>query len=78
MLGLSCPKARGIFPDQGSNPCLLHWQVDSVPLSHQGSPLFLKIIFISAPPKSVYSTWLLNLSRFYLFVVMVGDCLGVV
>ena len=23
-----------IFPTQGSNPCLLHWQVDSLPLSH--------------------------------------------
>ena len=30
--------SRGIFPTQGSNPCLLHWQVDSWPLSHQGSP----------------------------------------
>ena len=27
--GLSCSTARGIFPDQGSNPCLLHWQADS-------------------------------------------------
>jgi len=27
----------GIFPDQGLNPCLLHWQVDSLPLSQQGS-----------------------------------------
>ena len=27
-----------LFPDQGSNPCLLHWQADSLPLSHQGSP----------------------------------------
>ena len=27
--GLSCSTACGIFPDQGSNPCLLHWQVDS-------------------------------------------------
>ena len=27
--GFSCPMARGIFPDQGSNPCTLHWQVDS-------------------------------------------------
>ena len=27
--GLSCSMARGIFPDQGLNPCLLHWQVDS-------------------------------------------------
>ena len=29
---------QGIFPDQGLNPCLLHWQVDSLPLSHNGSP----------------------------------------
>ena len=29
----------GIFPDQGSNPRLLPWQVDSSPLSHQGSPI---------------------------------------
>ena len=35
--GLSCSVACGIFLDQGSNPCLLHWQVDSLPLSHQGS-----------------------------------------
>ena len=27
--GLSCSVACGIFPDQGSNPCPLHWQVDS-------------------------------------------------
>ena len=38
-LGLSCSAACGIFPDQGSNPCLLHWQADSSPLSHQGSQL---------------------------------------
>ena len=28
---------QGIFPAQGLNPCLLHWQVGSLPLSHQGS-----------------------------------------
>ena len=38
MHGLSCPEACGIFPDQGSNPRLLHWQVDSKPLDNQGSP----------------------------------------
>ena len=27
--GLICSMAREIFPDQGSNPCPLHWQVDS-------------------------------------------------
>ena len=34
----SYPTACGIFLDQGSNLCPLHWQVDSLPLSHQGSP----------------------------------------
>ena len=34
----SCSVACGIFPDQGSNPCPLHWQADSQPLRHQGSP----------------------------------------
>ena len=27
--GLSCSAACGIFPDQGSNLCPLHWQADS-------------------------------------------------
>ena len=27
--GLSCPAACGIFPDQESNLCPLHWQADS-------------------------------------------------
>ena len=43
--GLSCSAACGIFPDQGLNPCPLHWQADSQPLRHQGSPsLFLLFI----------------------------------
>ena len=37
--GPSCSAACGIFPDQGSNPCLLHWQADSQPPRHQGSPV---------------------------------------
>ena len=36
--GPSCSAACGIFPDQGSNPFPLHWQADSQPLCHQGSP----------------------------------------
>ena len=52
--GLSCSTACGIFPDQGSNPCPLHWQADSQPLCHQGSPIlffnfyyfFNKFIFL--------------------------------
>ena len=37
--GPSCYAAHGILPDQGSNPCPLHWQADSQPLRHQGSPI---------------------------------------
>ena len=36
--GLSCSAVCGIFLDQGLNPSLLHWQVDSLPLSHQENP----------------------------------------
>ena len=36
--GPSCSAACGIFPDQGANLCSLHWQADSQPLRHQGSP----------------------------------------
>ena len=39
--GPSRSAACGIFPDQGSNPCPLHWQADSQPLRHQGSPVFV-------------------------------------
>ena len=46
----------GVFPDQGSNPCPLHWQADSQPLRHQGSPI-LQFWF-------VFSQWLTILSIF--------------
>ena len=36
--GLSCSEACGISPDRRSSLCHLHWQVDSLPPSHQGSP----------------------------------------
>ena len=59
--GPSCSGACGIFPDQGSNPCPPHWQADSQPLRHQGSPscfLILLFLFILQPmfyPKFVDS-----------------------
>ena len=37
--GLSCSVACGIFPDQGWNLWLLHLPANSLPLSHQGSPV---------------------------------------
>ena len=33
--GLSCSAACRIFLHQGLNWCVLHWQADSLPLSHQ-------------------------------------------
>ena len=41
--GPSCSAACGIFPDQVSNPCPLHWQADSQPLRHQGSPPIINV-----------------------------------
>ena len=35
--GLPFP-SLGIFLTQGLNLCLLHWQAESLPLSHLGSP----------------------------------------
>ena len=37
---LSCPVACGIFLDQGSTLCPMHWQRNSQPVDHQGSPGF--------------------------------------
>ena len=36
--GLSCSVACGIFPDQGLNPCALHWQADSEPRATREAP----------------------------------------
>ena len=33
--------------DQGSNPCLLHWQADSFLLSYQGSPYLCSFLHFS-------------------------------
>ena len=45
-VGLVAPEAGGISPDQGSNPCTLHWQVNSQPLDHKGSAVLHSFFFI--------------------------------
>ena len=49
---------QGIFPIQGWNPCVLLWQADSLPLSHQGSPIitFIKIKYCSSSVAKSYLT----------------------
>jgi len=46
-VGPSCSAPRGVFLDQRWNLCLLHWQVDSLPVSHQGSPCTWAIFILS-------------------------------
>ena len=41
----SCPVARGVFLDEGLNPCPLHKQVDSEPLDHQRNSSIFFLIF---------------------------------
>ena len=52
-MDFSCSIARGIFPDQGLNLCLLHWQVDSLSLSPTREALY--IFFLSLPPSLAIS-----------------------
>ena len=63
--GPSCSEACGIFPDQDSNPCPLHWQAYSQPLRHQGSPL---LSFKTSFLERIASTWCL------MFVVLQLPC----
>ena len=47
---LSCSAARGIFPDQGLNPCSLHWQAESYLPYHQRSlliALLMSVVFVN-------------------------------
>ena len=44
--GFSCSVACGIVPDQGSNPCPQHWQVDSFFFFNFLIKTIFKILFI--------------------------------
>ena len=54
--GLSCPRACGIGPSQGSSPRPLHGQLGSCPLCHQGAVPAL----------------LLNFSKIYIGVYLIN------
>ena len=76
---LCCSMACGILPDQGSNPCPLHWQADSQPLRHQGSPL-INIFWVNNLfwnfrdffYPSIFSTK--NWRQNYVFLSVLYDC----
>ena len=63
---------QGIFLNQGSNPYLLHWQADSLLLSHQGSTAWhTKVPSAAVSILQTYhwpsSTFALNFYEFFLF-----------
>ena len=56
--GPRCSAACGILPDQGSNPCPLHWQADSQSLHHQGSPHYIFLFStLQGHPSLVSVSW---------------------
>ena len=61
MHGVSCSAAGGIFSDQGLKVCPLHWQADSYPLHHQGSPtgvcLSFRVICYTALTNQYRQDW---------------------
>ena len=72
--GPSCSAACGIFPDQGSNPCPLHWQADSQPLHHQGSPWIVILNFWLQPSTALLGCLVYSCfgSCFHLTFLLVG------
>ena len=50
---LSCLEACGIFLDQESNQCQLHWQVGSYPLDLQGSPAYESLKVKAKEPEEI-------------------------
>ena len=63
--GPSCSAGRGILPDQGSNPCPLHWQADSQPRRHQGSPKYEFLNFFLNDPSLFCFALSLSYTRIY-------------
>ena len=63
LCGLRCSMARESFPDQGSNPCLLHWQADSLPLSN--------FFFFSHP---FFFFYVLHFYLFIYFIILYWFC----
>ena len=59
---------QGIFRTQGLNPHLLHWQVASLPLSHQGSPV--TIFLIPAIPVGVKWCLTMDFLKIFYFIYL--------
>ena len=65
---LGCSTARGTFLDQGLNTCPLHWQADSYPLHHLGSPVVTQTATFTCQDCESHSITLFS----YLFLGVLG------
>ena len=65
--GVGCHSLLQGFPTQGWNSSLLHWQVDSLPLSHQGSPQRQRIHTVFSCCELYFSKILNIISTVYKF-----------
>ena len=71
--GVSCYFLfQGIFPTQGSNPRLLHWQTSSLPLSHQGSYI-LSLLVICVLWSLKWCLLYLSIVKVYLFLLWLSN-----
>ena len=74
-IGVGCHfLLQGIFLTQGLNLHLLHWQADSLPLSHQGNPLFCTFRKWWTLKRSIDCIWL---SYHRPWQSMVGDVIAI-
>ena len=67
----SCSAACEIFPDQGLNPCPLHWQADSQPLRHQGSPNWIFCLLLNC----MHSLHILDINPCQIYDLQIFSCL---
>ena len=74
--GHCCSMACGIFLDLGSNLHLLHWQADSLSLSHLGSLICIFLI-ISSAVNHILNIFCLFFQRcfFFLLLLICESCL---
>ena len=71
----SCSATCGLLPDQGSNPCPLHWQANSYPMHHQASPR-TKTFWERFRTKSYITTPNLDLKRACVMISRKVHCTG--
>ena len=71
---LSYSAACRLFLDQGSNPYVLHWQVDYVPLNHLGSPLCHLNFVIFSQSGKIRALFSITLYIFLKFLFCLHTC----